>query len=128
MEQKIDQQRSKSHPQLEIQEDNNLLSAQGLGKQQELESVARFIARFQEILDCMEVKTNVINATDISVPSEFSRIMDLVQLGCENLTERVLQLVATISENTNKHYSNMPIMSASSRSSNSSFDESQTAE
>jgi len=128
LEQKIDQQRSKSHPQLEIQEDNNSASAQGLGKQLELESVIRFIARFQEILDCMDVKIQLINDTNFSVPSEFSRIMELFQLGCENLAERVLQLIATISENTNRNYSNMPIMSASSQSSNSSFDEAPTAE
>ena len=76
----------------------------------------------------MDVKIQLINDTNFSVPLEFSRIMELFQLGCENLAERVLQLVATISENTNRNYSNMPIMSASSQSSNSSFDEAPTAE
>lgn len=134
MEQSLEHRRSKSHQQSEPVSSNSHLENRNSSnsrspnkQEQELTIASQFIAKFQKILNTMELQ---ITLADQANPMfcDLPKMMEQCNLGCALLIERTSQMVASVTSTDNASSKQQswdypevpPLARATSRSSNSS--------
>lgn len=123
MEQKIEHQRlvNQQLAAAEGQADSTNASSYSPGRQreQEITSATLFISKLQNILNSMEMNISLTEPSGSCAPPEIPNVLEQCNLGCNLLMERVNQMVASVTESTNKHYKVIASL-ATSQSSDSS--------
>lgn len=134
MEQSLEHHRSKSHQQMSepissnsIFENRNSSNSRSPRKQEQESAIAsQFMAKFQSILNTMDLKVTLLTDQGNPIFFDFPKVIEQCNLGCTLLVERTNQLVASVTStdsSSNKQrswdYPAIPPL-ATSRSSNSS--------